>query len=82
MYGLRPLLLTALIGLAASLGGCVAYPSYPAYPSNQTYGYGSLYYGGGYGGFGGGGWRGDGGRGGWHGDEDGWHEGHGGGWRR
>jgi hypothetical protein len=61
----RALLLLAVIGLAAMLGGCVAYPAYPAY----GYGYGGPYYGGGY--YGGpyvaygGGWHGDG----WH---DGW----------
>jgi hypothetical protein len=56
----RPLLLLAVIGLAATLGGCVAYPAYPTY----GYGYGGPYYGGGY--YGGpyvaygGGWHGDG----------------------
>ena len=63
-----PLLLpaAALVG-AAALGGCVAYPAYPAY----GYGYPGPYYGGTYVAVGGG-WRG----GGWH---EGWH---GGGWSR
>ena len=56
----RALLPLAVLGLAATLGGCVAYPAYPAY----GYGYGGPYYGGYYGGAYGGGWRG------WH--DDGW----------
>jgi len=46
----------AVLLVASALGGCVAYPAYPAY----GYGYGGPYYGGAYVGFGGGGWRGDG----------------------
>jgi hypothetical protein len=46
----------AAIGLTAMLGGCVAYPAYPAY----GYGYGGpYYYGGPYVAYGGG-WHGDG----------------------
>lgn len=54
-------LVLAALGLAAALGGCVAYPDYPAY----GYGYGPYYggYSGTYVGIGGG-W-------GWH-DHD-WH---------
>ena len=56
----RILLPLAALGLAAALGGCVAYPAYPGY----GYGYGGPYYGGGYpagyvalgGGWHGGGW--------------------------
>jgi hypothetical protein len=77
-YRFRPrsMLQLAVIGLAAMLGGCVAYPAYPgygAYPAyGYGYGYGAPYYGGAYVGVGGGGWHG----GGWGG---GWHDG---GWRR
>jgi hypothetical protein len=65
----RVLLTLAALGLAAALGGCVAYPAYPAY----GYGYGSDYggYPGGYVSVGGGwGWHGgDGDGGGWHGGD-------------
>ena len=69
------------LALAALLGGCVAYPAGPGYPSygyGYGYGYGAPYYSGTYIGVGGG-WHGGGG--GWH-DHDGggWHGG--GGWRR
>jgi hypothetical protein len=71
----NPRLLLALtsIGLAAMLGGCVAYPAYPSYPAyGYGYGYGAPYYGGPYVGIGGG----------WHGGgHEGWHD-HDGGWRR
>jgi hypothetical protein len=55
----RTMLPIAAIGLAAMLGGCVAYPAYPTYPA-YSYGYGppAPYYGGAYVGYGGGG--------GWH----------------
>ena len=47
----------AALGLAAMLGGCVAYPAYPGYPG-YGYGYGApVYVGGYYGGYYGGGWR-------------------------
>ena len=56
-FHLRWLLPLAVLGIAATLGGCIAYPVYPPY----GYGYGGPYYGGGYGwGYGwgyGGGWR-------------------------
>jgi hypothetical protein len=60
---LRPNLLLSLaaIALAATLGGCVAYPAYPTYGAG--YGYGRPYYGGVYVAPGGG-WRG----------YDGWHD--------
>jgi hypothetical protein len=69
----RPGLLLPLtaIGLAAILGGCVAYPAYPAYGAG--YGYSQPYYSGGYVGFGGGGgWHERGGHEGWHDHDDGW----------
>ena len=58
----RRLLPIAAIGLAALLGGCVAYPAYPAYGYGYGYGYPAPYYGGAYVGWGGGwhdggGWR-------------------------
>jgi len=56
MFRLRSMLPLAALGLAAILGGCVAYPAYPGYPG---YGYGyaaPAYYGGGYYGYRGG-WR-------------------------
>jgi hypothetical protein len=66
-YRLRSLLPLAALGLAAVLGGCVAYPAYPTY--GYGYGYNAPYYGGTYVGVGDGwhdrGWR----EGGWH---DGW----------
>jgi hypothetical protein len=73
-YRLRSMLPVAAIGLAALLGGCVAYPAYPTYGYNAPYyGGGYPYYGGPYVGVGvGGGWR----EGGWH--DRGWHDG----WRR
>jgi hypothetical protein len=70
---LRPgvLLSLAAIGVAAMVGGCVAYPAYPAYGDGYggSYDYGAPYvaYGGGWHG-----WHRDG----WH--HDGWHDG----WRR
>jgi hypothetical protein len=67
---LRVLLPFAALGVAAVLGGCVAYPAYPAY--GYGYGYNAPYYGGPYVGVGvGGGWHD-----GWH--DRGWHDG----WRR
>lgn len=64
--------LLAALTLAALLGGCVAYPAGPGYPSySYGYGYGAPYYSGTYIGVGGG-WH-DRNGGGWHG---------GGGWRR
>jgi hypothetical protein len=67
---LRPHLLLPLaaIALAAMLGGCVAYPAYPAYGAG--YGYGQPYYGGGYVALGGG-WH-DRGYDGWHDRDGGW----------
>ncbi len=66
---IRSIALLALIGVVTMLGGCVAYPAYPAY----GYGYGyAPYYGGSYVAIGGG-------YGGWH-DHGDWHDG--GGWRR
>lgn len=55
----------AALGLAAALGGCVAYPAYPDY--GYSYGYGPYYgdYPSGYVGFGTG-W-------GWHDHDDDWH---------
>jgi len=61
----RIVLALAAIGLAAALGGCVAYPGYPDY--GYGYGYGP-YYGGyptGYVAIGGDGW-------GWHDRDRGW----------
>ena len=59
----RALLPLAALGLAAVLGGCIAYPAYPGYGYSGD-GYGYPYYGGypstGYVEFGTGwGWRGD-----------------------
>jgi hypothetical protein len=69
----RRLLPLLVIGLAAMLGGCVAYPAYPGYPA-YGYGYGGGYQGGPYysGPYAGGGvvTFGSGGGGGWH---RGWH---------
>jgi len=58
----RLLLSLAAVGMAAVLGGCVAYPAYPGYAPYPAYGYGyaypAPYYGGAYVGWGGGGgWR-------------------------
>jgi hypothetical protein len=57
----RVLLPLAALGLAALLGGCVAYPAYPAYSYDGGY-YGTPYASGGVVAFGGGwgddGWRG------------------------
>jgi hypothetical protein len=57
----RSMLPLVASGLAAMLGGCVAYPAYPGYPAYPAYGYGyAPYYGGAYVGYGGGygwGWR-------------------------
>lgn len=63
---LSSMLKLAVLGLAVTLGGCVAYPAYPTYPA-YGYGYGAPYYGGAVVGFGGGGWH-----------DRGWHDG----WRR
>jgi hypothetical protein len=59
MSRLRSMLPWAALGLAAMLGGCVAYPAYPGYPAyGYGYGYGApVYVGGYYGGGYGGGWR-------------------------
>jgi hypothetical protein len=60
MSRLRSMLPWAALGLAALLGGCVAYPAYPGYPAyGYGYGYGApAYVGGGYyGGYYGGGWH-------------------------
>jgi hypothetical protein len=59
MLRLRAMLPLAALGLAALLGGCVAYPAYPGYPAyGYGYGYGApVYVGGYYGGYYGGGWR-------------------------
>ena len=59
MSRLRAMLPWAALGLAAMLGGCVAYPAYPGYPAyGYGYGYGApVYVGGYYGGGYGGGWR-------------------------
>jgi hypothetical protein len=60
MFRLRSMLPWAALGLAAMLGGCVAYPAYPGYPA-YGYGYGyaapPVVVGGYYGGWHGGGWR-------------------------
>jgi hypothetical protein len=59
MFRLRSVVSLAILGLAAMLGGCVAYPAYPGYPA-YGYGYGyaaPAYYAGGYYGYYGG-WRG------------------------
>jgi hypothetical protein len=60
MIRLRSILPLAALGLAAMLGGCVAYPAYPGYGygAYPAYGYGApVYVGGYYGGGYGGGWR-------------------------
>ena len=58
MFRLRSILPIAALGLAALLGGCVAYPAYPGYSAYSGYGYGTPVYVGGYYGHGyGGGWR-------------------------
>lgn len=76
---LPPLLL--VLGLAAALGGCVAYPDggyygygYPyGYPAGPTVGFGWGGWGGGWGGHHGD-WGDHDGGGGWHGhDGGGWH---------
>ena len=36
MFRLRSMLPLAALGLAAMLGGCVAYPAYPGYPAYGT----------------------------------------------
>jgi hypothetical protein len=59
----RTWLALAALGLAAALGGCVAYPAYPGY----GYGYGPYYGPGGYVAVGGGGWHDND----WHGHD--WH---------
>jgi hypothetical protein len=69
---LRILLPVAALGVAAMLGGCVVYPSYPAY----SYGYAPSYSGG-YVALGGGGWH----EGRWHDHGGRWHD-HDGDWRR
>lgn len=54
-FPLRWLLPVVALCLAATLGGCIAYPAYPVYPS-YGYGYAGPYYGGGFG-WGYGGWH-------------------------
>jgi len=69
----RVLPLLAALGVAALLGGCVAYPADPGYGGYYGYpAYGYGYPAGGYVAFGGG-WH----DGGWH--DGGWHDG---GWHR
>jgi hypothetical protein len=64
LRGAKLLLQAIALGAAAMLGGCVAYPAYPAYGYGYGgYGYGNPgpYYGGGAVVVGGGGYRGGGG---------------------
>jgi hypothetical protein len=68
MFRLRSMLPLAALGLAAMLGGCVAYPAYSGYPA-YGYGYGTAvpaYYAGGYYGYYGGAYYGGGHPGEWH----------------